>query len=97
MNTRAIIHRAVSIIHHELPGAHWQVFLFGSQANATAHATSDIDIGILGLTTVSLEKMAAIREAMDRIPTLRSIDVVDLRSVSQRFQKQALERAKVLN
>lgn len=97
MNTSAIIHQVVGIIRQELPETHWQIFLFGSQADGTSHVTSDIDIGILGPVAIPLEKMAAIREATNCIRTLRSIDIVDLRSVSQRFQKQALKQAKVLN
>lgn len=50
-----------------------EVILFGSRAKGTAGERSDIDIAVSGVKDV--EKL---REELERIPTLFSIDLVDL-------------------
>lgn len=47
--------------------------LFGSRAKGTATERSDIDIAVSGV-----EDIGALREALDAIPTLYQIDLVDL-------------------
>jgi predicted nucleotidyltransferase len=49
------------------------VILFGSRAKGTAMPRSDIDIAVSG--TVDTDRL---REAIDDIPTLYKIDLVDL-------------------
>jgi len=49
------------------------VILFGSRAKGTHTPRSDFDIAVSGVTN-----MDALREALDDIPTLYKIDLVDL-------------------
>ena len=95
MDVSNIIDEVQKIIESELSGD-FEVFLFGSQAKGTAMATSDIDIGILGKTEVPFDKMVRILTAVEAIPTLRKIDVVDLNSVDEHFKTSALVGAKSL-
>ena len=48
--------------------------------------TSDIDIAIDGPRRVDPAHMADIRDACDRLPTLLTIDLVDLAAVSPLFR-----------
>jgi len=75
----------------------YKIFLFGSFAKNKALTTSDIDIGILGETKVPWSTMVKIKEEIDKIPTLRSIDLVDLNAVSENFKNNVLRNAKVLS
>ena len=50
-----------------------EVILFGSRAKGTALDRSDIDIAVSGVSDID-----ALLEAIDEIPTLYKIDVVDL-------------------
>lgn len=79
----------------ELPSG-YRVLLFGSWAEGSARAGSDIDIGILGVKPVSQRTLVQIRQKVDDLPTLRKIDIVDLSSTSERFRMRALKHAKQL-
>ncbi|OGY86868.1 MAG: hypothetical protein A2233_05460 [Candidatus Kerfeldbacteria bacterium RIFOXYA2_FULL_38_24] len=70
------------------------VVLFGSWTNNTALPTSDIDIGILDKQKIPFSVMIKIKQEIENIPTLRSIDIVDLNAVDDRFKKYALIHAK---
>ena len=50
-----------------------EVFLFGSRAKGTATPYSDFDIAVSGVTNDE-----RLREALDNIPTLYKIDVVNM-------------------
>lgn len=50
-----------------------EVYLFGSRAKGTALRTSDIDIAVSGA-----EDFEALREKVEEIPTLYTIDLVNL-------------------
>jgi uncharacterized protein len=71
-------------------GQEYKLVLFGSWARGDAHERSDIDIGILGPEKLSTDVYYAIRSSVDTIPTLRTIDIVDLMSVSERFRAKAI-------
>lgn len=74
----------------------WRIFLFGSWANGNALETSDIDIGILGKEKVPFGEMIKIKEEIENIPTLRSIDIMDLSLKEKSFRENALKHAKTL-
>lgn len=49
------------------------IYLFGSRAKGTATQRSDIDLAVSGVADVF-----ALKECLDELPTLYSIDLVDL-------------------
>lgn len=83
-------------IKDNLPMDNYKIMLFGSWAKGNALETSDIDIGILGEKKVPWNIMVKILRKIEEIPTLRSIDIVDLNAVSESFRKSALRHAKIL-
>ncbi len=74
----------------------YRLVLFGSWAKDSARPQSDIDIGILGNQPVPWSTMAAIRQSVEDLPTLRRIDVVDLQTVDTDFKKAVLAYATML-
>lgn len=52
-----------------------KIILFGSRAKGTATERSDIDIAVSG---VALSDIFELEEALEDIPTLYTIDLVDL-------------------
>lgn len=58
-------------------GGAQKVVLFGSRAKGTALERSDIDIAVSGVSEID-----AVREALEEIPTLIRIDLVDLDTCS---------------
>src|SRR5437867_6148930 len=91
------IGRVVRVIRKFLPGEEWKILMLGSWAKGTAQSSSDLDIGIIGPETIAWSTMAKILEAIETIPTLRSIDVVDLRSTDEHFRSAVLATAKPID
>lgn len=95
MDKDEIIARVVKTIRSRL-GEEYKIFLFGSWASGDALPESDIDIGILGREKVSWDVMVEILEAIEALPTLRKIDIVDLKTKEPSFKNYVLSYAKIL-
>jgi len=93
---RPILDRVTEIVRRHLPEKSVRILLFGSWATLESAPTSDIDVGILGEGPVDDITVARIREEIDRLPTLRKVDVVDLWTVDDRFRKTVMEQAEML-
>ena len=93
MNKELVIYEAGKILKKHLPRG-YKFLIFGSWSRGGALPTSDIDIGILGKKKVPHDTMMIIREEAENIPTLRSIDIVDLNAVEEGFKNSVLEYAK---
>jgi predicted nucleotidyltransferase len=86
--------RRVAVIVRAVTGdPAYRVLLFGSWAAGDARSRSDIDLGIDGPRPLDPGTMLAIRDACDRLPTLYTIDLVDLRAVPPAF-REAVTRAR---
>lgn len=95
MDKDLILEKAVKIIRESL-SEDYKILLFGSWAKGNALDTSDIDIGILGEKKAPFEIMVKIFEKAEEIPTLRSIDIVDLMTKDKKYKKNVLKYAKIL-
>lgn len=95
MDKDLILKKMVEIIRESLSGD-YKVLLFGSWAKGSALDTSDIDIGILGEKKVPFGIMVKIFEKADEIPTLKSVDIVDLSTKDKEYKKNVLKYAKIL-
>jgi len=94
MDKKIIISEIIKIIRRYLPSGDFKVLLFGSQARGDSYPTSDIDVGILGKNNIPSESMAKILDDIEEIPTLRKIDIVDLKKADSSFRKEVLNYAK---
>lgn len=61
--------------------------LFGSRAKGTSTDRSDIDIAVSGVRDIG-----ALREALDEIPTLYTIDLVDMDTCTNDLLMEDIER-----
>ena len=96
MDKDEIIREILKIIRRYLSSQDFKVFLFGSWAKGNAESTSDIDIGILGEEPVDSLVLMRIKGETEAIPTLRKVDIVDLKTVDEIFRKNVLSYAKPL-
>lgn len=87
----------LSVVARHLDLGKYKVFIFGSRATGGGSDRSDIDIGIEGNSPVSTEIMSRIRDELESLPTIYTIDVVDLAYVSNDFRRIALEKVVPLN
>jgi len=83
LNDGEIYKEVIRIIAKYLPDA--RVHLFGSRARGTAKPYSDFDIAIEWKEKILFYTMARIREELDKLPTLKSFDLIDLKRVSSSF------------
>jgi predicted nucleotidyltransferase len=76
-----VARQVAAIVRRVTGDSGYRVVLFGSWASGKAGDRSDIDIGILGPAEVDPAAMADIREACEALPTLYTVDLVDLAAV----------------
>lgn len=78
----------------ELSG--YKVILFGSRASRSHREKSDFDLGIYGVSPVSLKTFYKIGDFLESLPTLYRIDWVDLNRANDKLRENALGNAVVL-
>ena len=79
-----ILTGATNIIAKYLPDA--RIVLFGSRAKGDARDTSDFDIAVDAGLKISLGVIARIKDEIDELHTLKSIDIIDLNRVNPKFK-----------
>lgn len=77
-------------------GGEVEVILFGSWAQGRAEPRSDIDLAVSTGEPIPQARMALLRQAADDLPTLYSIDIVDLGSVGPALRDEILGHGKRL-
>lgn len=78
--------RTVAAIVREELGPATRVWLFGSWAKGTAVPRSDLDVAFDSSKPVDIGAKLAAEERVDQLPTLRSIDLVDLRHAGEHIR-----------
>lgn len=73
-----------------------EIFYFGSRVDGTGDDRSDIDVGIIASFPLSLSTLHAIKEDLENLPTLYTIDVVDFSNASESFKRVALKHIEKL-
>ena len=81
----------LDIIGRYLDLSRYRVFFFGSRVSGKGTDRSDIDVGIEGPEPVPFNALTDVEEAIDAIPTLYKIDIVDFSGVSPIFREVALQ------
>ena len=69
----------------------FQDFFFGSRVRGDNFERADIDIGIEGLRPIPTVKKLSIKEDLEKLPTLYKFDLVDFKTVSSDFKKEAFK------
>ena len=74
----------------------YRAFIFGSQANRSDLIRSDIDVGILADNEIPDTHLVKISNAIENLPMLYKIDLVDFKQVSEKFRSVALKNVEWL-
>lgn len=80
----------VARLARDILGPGVEVLWFGSWVKGTASPHADIDIAVAATEAIPLQQMAAIQDAVDSLPTLHEIDLIDLRTVGESFRQEIL-------
>ncbi len=71
------------------------IFLFGSRAKHRETNRSDYDVGYDTAHPPSPSKLAQLQEALEELPILAKVDLVDFRKVPPEFNALALKNIKI--
>jgi predicted nucleotidyltransferase len=74
----------------------YRAFIFGSQANRQELTRSDIDLGILADKEIPAVNMVRINWAIEDLPMLYKVDLVDFTQVDEKFRAVALKNVEWL-
>jgi predicted nucleotidyltransferase len=74
----------------------YRVILFGSRATGAAGPLADFDLGVLGPEPLPLDTFYRVQDALEELPTLYTVDWVDLQRTSPEFRRSALENCRTL-
>lgn len=92
----AVARQVAGIVRRVTGDSGCRVLLFGSWVSGQAAERSDIDIGILGPREVDPAAMTEIREACEALPTLYTVDLVDLATAPPELRRAALAEGLVM-
>ena len=93
MEVEKIIEEIVKIVKKQA-GPHVRILLYGSHAKGNALDTSDVDVAIDAGNRLPFEIMLKIKEDIDAIPTLRSIDIVDYNDIGTALKNSIIKNSK---
>ncbi len=94
---RSVAGAVAGIVQRIMNDPAYRVVLFGSWATGTPRRRSDVDIGIQGPRRIAPATMQAIRAACDALPTLHTIDLVDLAALPPAIRDDAISSAIVVD
>ncbi|MFY9462990.1 MAG: nucleotidyltransferase domain-containing protein [Candidatus Sungiibacteriota bacterium] len=86
----------LEIVGRHLDLAKYRVFFFGSRVSGKGTDRSDINVGIEGPDEIPYDDLFAMRGAVERLPTLYKIDIVDFRRASGDFREVALQHTEFI-
>ncbi len=83
-------------IAENLSGFTYKAFIFGSQANKSTLKRSDIDVGIISDEEIPAYKLSKINEAIENLPMLFKVDLVNFKEVDKKFSSIAMQNVEWL-
>lgn len=86
----------VTIVSRYLDLRNYRIFFFGSRVAGKGGDRSDIDVGVEGDSPIPFHIMYRIRDEIDTLPTMYTIEIVDFQRVSQDFRHVALQHVEPL-
>ena len=84
------------VLRSNLNGIRYNAFIFGSQANKPALIRSDIDLGIIAEDEISNLQLSKIQAAIEDLPMLYKVDLVNFKDVDEQFRTIALKNVEAL-
>jgi predicted nucleotidyltransferase len=96
MENRELKEELVNAVRKHVRAPHCRIFLFGSRANGGGTERSDYDVGLETGGPIPLDDLAGVKSAMEDLPVMAKVDVVDFGRVTETFRKVAMSRIEVL-
>jgi predicted nucleotidyltransferase len=94
---QALVEEVVRVVCDHVHEERLRMYLFGSWAQGRALSVSDLDIALDTGRPISPAIIQKIAYALDELPTLRRVDIVDLQAVDQGFRKRVLQQGELIH
>lgn len=91
-----LVDEVVRVIRDHVHEECLRLHLFGSWAQGRALSVSDLDIALDIGRPIEPAIIRKVTEALDELPTLRKVDVVDLQAVDREFRKRVLQQGELV-
>jgi hypothetical protein len=91
-----LVEEVVRVVCGHLHGERLRMYLFGSWAQGRALSVSDLDIALDAGRPIEPAIVQKIADAVDELPTLRKVDVVDLQAVDREFRQRVLQQGELI-
>lgn len=91
-----LMDEVVRVICDHVQEERLRLYLFGSWAQGRALSVSDLDMALDIGRPIEPAIIHKITEALDELPTLRKVDIVDLRAVGKEFRKRVLQQGELV-
>ena len=85
------------IVYDQIDIDKFKLFYFGSRVAGNHFERSDIDVGIEGSTPIDVHKLNNIKDKVEELPILYTIDIVDFSKVPKRFHTIASKHKEYIN
>jgi predicted nucleotidyltransferase len=90
------IAREVARLARSLCGENAEVIWFGSWPQGKARPRSDIDLAVSTGAPIPPERMGLLQEAVDELPTLYQVDIIDLNAAGSALREEILKHGERL-
>ena len=96
-DVQPLVDKVVRVVCDVVHDERLRVYLFGSWAEGRALSVSDLDIALDAGSPIDPVILQKVADALDELPTLRKIDLVDLQAVDQGFRNRVLQQAELVH
>lgn len=88
--------REVARLARSILGDDVEVIWFGSWPQGQARPHSDVDVAVSTGKPIPIERLALLHDAVDELPTLRDIDIMDLSVAGPALREEVLKKGQRL-
>lgn len=83
--------KEIAVLARDILGSAVEVIWFGSWPQRKARHYSDLDIAVSAGAAISPAQMARLRDAIEDLPTLFEVDLVDLHAVGRALRDEIVK------
>ena len=91
-----LVEKVVRVVCDHVHEESLRMYLFGSWAQGRSLSVSDLDIALDTGRPIEPAIIQKVSDALDELPTLRKVDIVDLQAVDQEFRKRVLQQGELI-
>jgi predicted nucleotidyltransferase len=85
------VNKIKKIVLEYLKNENVKVILFGSRARGDDSSVSDVDIGIIPVSTIDSKKITLLREKIENMNIPYKVEIIDFSMTSKSFREEALK------